>query len=166
MRAAKCCMEQGRSDQFGCVLSNLESISITTKEGSLSASRINDCFWDVLSRKWTLTHSKRIQTGPNDPVPCRILQRASFWSNLFSAILTFSGHSHMCSFMDFQCFGLYDELNALAGLPNEPMNESCATWHLPGSMGPATAQWRPTFLHWCIFGLSELRGGDFEITHK
>ena len=26
MRAAKCCMEQGHSDQFGCVLSDLESI--------------------------------------------------------------------------------------------------------------------------------------------
>ena len=26
MHAAKCCMEQGHSDQFGCVLSDLESI--------------------------------------------------------------------------------------------------------------------------------------------
>ena len=63
----------------------------------------------------------------------------------------------MFGFMDFQLFGLFDELNALAGLPNEPRNVPCATGHLPGPLGPATAQRKPKFLNRCIFGLSELR---------
>ena len=67
--------------------------------------------------------------------------------------------------MDFQLFGLFDQLNALAGLPNEPRNVPCATGHLPGPLGPATAQRRPKFLNRRIFGLSELRG-HFEITQK
>ena len=78
---------------------------------------------------------------------------------LFRDILTF------CGFMDFQLFGLFDELNAQAGLPNEPRNILCAAGHLPGPMEPSTAQRRPTFLHGRIFGLSELRG-YFEITLK
>ena len=69
----------------------------------------------------------------------------------------------MIGFMEFQLFGLFDELNALAGLPNESMNVIYATGQLPGPLGPATAQRRPTFLHQRIFGLLGLRG-HFEIT--
>ena len=71
----------------------------------------------------------------------------------------------MFCFMNFQFCGLVDELNALAGLPNEPRNVPCATGHLPGPLGPATAQRRPTFLHRRIFALLGLRG-RFEITPK
>ena len=67
--------------------------------------------------------------------------------------------------MDFQLFGRFDQLNALAGLPNEPRNVPCATGHLPGPLGPATAQQRPKFLNRRIFGLSDLRG-HFKITPK
>ena len=67
--------------------------------------------------------------------------------------------------MDFQLFGRFDQLNALAGLPNEPRNVPCATGHLPGPLGPATAKQRPKFLNRRIFGLSDLRG-HFEITPK
>ena len=67
--------------------------------------------------------------------------------------------------MDFQHFGLFDELNALTGLPNEPRNVPCATGHLPGPLRPATAQQRPKFLNRRIFGLSDLRE-HFEITPK
>ena len=84
---------------------------------------------------------------------------------LFSSILTFSGHSHNFGLMDFQLFGRFDQLNALAGFPNEPRNVPCATGHLPGPLGPATAQQRPKFLNRRIFGLSELRG-HFEIMPK
>ena len=66
--------------------------------------------------------------------------------------------------MDFQLFGRCDQLNALAGLPNEPRNVPCATGHLPGPLGPATAQ-QTKFLNRRIFGLSDLRG-HFEITLK
>ena len=71
----------------------------------------------------------------------------------------------MFGFMDFQLFGLFDQLNALPGLPNEPTNVPCATWHLPGPLEPATAQRRPRFLHRRIFALLGLRG-RFEITPK
>ncbi len=71
----------------------------------------------------------------------------------------------MFGFMVFQLFGLCDQLNTLAGLPNEPRNVPCATGHLPGPLGPATAQRRPKFLTRRIFGLSDLRG-RFEITQK
>ena len=67
--------------------------------------------------------------------------------------------------MDFELFGRFDQLNALAGLPNELRNVPCATGHLPGPLGPATAQQRPNFLNRRIFGLSDLRG-HFEITPK
>ncbi len=67
--------------------------------------------------------------------------------------------------MDFQLFGRFDQLNELAGLTNEPRNVPCATGHLPGSLGPATAQQRPKFLNQRISGLSDLQG-HFEITPK
>ena len=67
--------------------------------------------------------------------------------------------------MDFQLFGRFDQLNALAGLPNEPRNVPCATGHLPGPLGPATDQQRPKCLNQRIFGLSELRG-HFNSTPK
>ncbi len=67
--------------------------------------------------------------------------------------------------MDFQLFGRFDQLNVLAGLPNEPRNVPCATGHLPGPLGPAIAQRKPAFLHGRILGLSELRGHS-EITRK
>ena len=67
--------------------------------------------------------------------------------------------------MDFQLFGLCDDLNSLPGLSSEPRNVPYGTGHLPGPLGPATAQRRPTVLHRRIFGLSELRG-HFEITTK
>ena len=47
--------------------------------------------------------------------------------------------------MDFQLVGLFDELNAQAGLPNAPRNVPCATGHLPGPMARATGQQKPTF---------------------
>ena len=71
----------------------------------------------------------------------------------------------MFGVMDFQLFGLLYELNAQAGIPNETMNVPCATGHLPGPLGPATAQRRQKFLQRRIFGLSELRG-RFEITYS
>ena len=71
----------------------------------------------------------------------------------------------MFGFMDFQFFGLFEEVYAQAGIPNEPRNVPCATWHLPDRLGPATAQRRLTFLHRSIFALLGLRG-HFEITPK
>ena len=137
-----------------------------TKEGTLAAHRIIDCFRDIPNGKWTLDHSKRIETGPNDPVPCSILQRASFRSKeVLVNFDFFSGHFQMFGFMHFQLFGLFAQLNALPDLPNEAKNVPCATGHLPGPLGPATAQRRPTFLHRRIFGLLGLRG-RFEITPK
>ncbi len=79
--------------------------------------------------------------------------------DFFQDMLTFFG------FMDFRLFGHFDQLNALAGLPNEPRNVPCATGHLPGPLGPATAQRKPKFLHGRIFGLSDLRG-HFKMTPK
>ena len=67
--------------------------------------------------------------------------------------------------MDFQLFGRFDQLNALAGLTNEPRNVPCAPGHLPGPLGPAIAQQRLKFLNRRIFGLSDLRG-HFKITPK
>ncbi len=48
--------------------------------GAFSRGHIDifDCFRDVPSRKSTQNHSNRTETGPNDPVPCSILQRVSF----------------------------------------------------------------------------------------
>ena len=66
--------------------------------------------------------------------------------------------------MDFQLCGLFNELNALASLPNEPRNVPWATGHLLGLLG-ATAQRRPTFLHRRMFALLGLRG-HLEITPK
>ncbi len=71
----------------------------------------------------------------------------------------------MFGFMDFQLVGLFDQLNAQAGLPNDPKNMPCATGHLPGPLGPAFAQRRSKFLNRRIFGLSELRG-HFRIIPK
>ena len=67
--------------------------------------------------------------------------------------------------MDFQLSGRFDQLNAQAGLPNEPRNVPCVTRHLPGPLGHTTAQRRPTFLHGRIFALLGLRG-QIEITHE
>ena len=71
----------------------------------------------------------------------------------------------MLVFMDFQRFIIFDEVNALAGLPNEPRNVPCATWYLPGPLGSATAQRRSRFLHRRILALLSLRG-HFEITQQ
>ncbi len=79
--------------------------------------------------------------------------------DFFRDTLTFFG------FMEFQLFGRFDQLNALAGLPHEPRNVPCAPGHLPGPLGPATAKQRPKFLNRRIFGLSDLRG-HFTITQK
>ncbi len=61
-------------------------------------------FWNfvrnIQSQKWTLNHSKRIQTGPNDLVPCSICQRASFRSNFLPSILTVFG-----TFSQFRFYG-------------------------------------------------------------
>ncbi len=88
-----------------------------------------------------------------------------FGQNTFWSILTFFGTFSQFGLMDFQLFGRFDQLNALAGLPNEPRNVPCATGHLPGPLGPATAQQRPKFINRRIFGLSDLRG-HFKITPK
>ena len=88
------------------------------------------------------------------------LDQTKFWS-----ISMFSGHSHMFGLMGFQLLGIFEELNALAGLPNQSRNVRCSTWHLPGPLGPATAQRRPTFLYRRISAFWGLRR-HFEITQK
>ena len=63
----------------------------------LKRNVITGFFRDILDLKWTLNHSNRIQNGHEYPVPCSILQRASFWSknvlinfDFFRDILTIS----------------------------------------------------------------------------
>ena len=72
------------------------------------AKRYTWIFWffRVPDLKWTLNHSNRIQNGHEYPVPCSILQRASFWSkhvlvnfDFFGDILTISV-LWICSFVD------------------------------------------------------------------
>ena len=72
-----------------------------------------------------------------------------------NVLVNFAVFRDILSLMDFQLFGRFDQLNALAGLPNEPRNVTCATGHLPGPLGPATAQQRPKFRNWRIFGPTE-----------
>ena len=93
-----------------------------------------------------------------------------FATRIFSVINNFGqfrleGHSQMFGVVDFQLCGIFDQLNALPGLLNEPKNEPCATRNLPGPLKPATAQRRPRFLHRRIFARVGLRG-RFEITLK
>ncbi len=47
-------------------------------------------FRAIPSRKWTLNQSKRIETDPNDSVPCSILQRI-FSVEVFGVKLDFCG---------------------------------------------------------------------------
>ena len=58
---------------------------------------IFDYFRDISSRKWTPNHSKRIETGPNDPVPCSNVQRASFRSKTFLVNFDFFRDIPTCS---------------------------------------------------------------------
>ena len=66
----------------------------------------------------------------------------------------FSGHCHIFGFMFCQLFGLVYQLNAQAGLPNEPRHVPCATGHLPGPMGPAN---RPAETEISIGAFSDFR---------
>ena len=63
----------------------------------------------------------------------------------------------MFGFMEFQLFGIFDELNALASLPNEPRNVPCATGHLPGPLGPAGPVPPSRDRHFSIGAFSDFR---------
>ena len=87
-----------------------------------------DCFRDIPSRKWTLNHLKRMLTGPNDPVPWSILQRASFRLENVWSILTFFGTFSLSSVL-----WIFSFLDPVAPLPPSP---------LPGSVVPASFRLR------------------------
>ncbi len=54
-----------------------------------------------------------------------------FDEHTFGQFGLFPGHSHTSGCMDCQLFGIVDEVNAQAGLSNEPRNVPCATGRVP-----------------------------------
>ncbi len=63
-------------------------------------------FRDIPDLKWSLNHSNRIQNGHLYPVPCSILQCASFWS--VSNLADFEFFRDILGLTDFRTFGLSD----------------------------------------------------------
>ena len=132
------------------------------------AKRYNWIFWFFSGHPGSKMDSKSLKSHPKwSWIPCSMQHFAArifLVKKRFGQFWLFSWHSHNFGLM-FELFGRFGQLNALAGLPNEPRNVPCATGHLTGPLGSATAQQRPKFLNRRIFGLSDLRG-HFEITAK
>ncbi len=123
-----------------------------------------DCFRHVPRRKWTLNPQNELKL-----VRTTLFHATCYSTHIFGqkklVNFDFFGTFSCFRFVNLQLFGLFDQLNAQAGLSNEPRNIPCATGQLPGPLGPNTAQRRPRFLHRRSFGLSDLRG-HLEITSK
>ena len=92
---------------------------------------LTDCFRDIPSLKWTLSHSQGIENGPKDPVDPvlhSMLQCASFWVSSFLVDFDCLGTFPEFGIVGFQVFGLSDQPNTLSGLPNYPRHVPHAMW--------------------------------------